>query len=218
MAVSWQTGYLRYKQYFMNISLFYRKREDVRMFLEILLTLLAIAFFVLGAIRPTLLTIAQLVNDIKEKEKTLAEMESKITNLNKAKNLYSREFSKISLLDSAIPNSPDPLKYSRQLEALVQKNSLVLKKFTLGRVSLLGTSSNQQTANSQEVNDFKSFSISLDVQGDYPLLTTLFSQLENLRRPYVLESATFSIVPQENQILLSITGLVPYLESSNLNQ
>jgi hypothetical protein len=61
MALGWRQGYSRYRAYFLNIYNLYKQRPDLRMFLEILLSLGAIAIFAAFAVRPTALTIVQLM-------------------------------------------------------------------------------------------------------------------------------------------------------------
>lgn len=218
MAVSWREGYVRYRQYFLNIALFYKKRQDVQMFLEILLSLGAIAIFLLGALRPTFLTIAKLLTDIKQKEQTLVIMDQKIGNLNKAKSTYNQEVSKIPLLDSAIPDKSRPVEYVRQLEGVSQKNGISVARIAVGEVPILGESASATSSAESPLpppvaaNNFK---ISIDVEGSYTSLVSFLKDIENLRRPLILNEVFFVLVPQENQILLTVNGLVPYLERGN---
>ena len=108
MYPGWRNNYLRYKTYFLNVLGRYRERADVRVYLEILLSLTAISIFSVFALRPTLLTIAELIKEIESKKLTLTQMEEKINNLSQAQTLFDRERGKIVLLDTSktsIPNS-----------------------------------------------------------------------------------------------------------------
>ncbi|MCK4588646.1 hypothetical protein KAT60_02400, partial [Candidatus Woesebacteria bacterium] len=88
MALGWRRGYLRYKSYFLNVIVVYKRRKDLRMFLEITLSLVTISFFAVFALKPTLLTIAELTKEIKTKEETVAKMDEKIQNLERGQQIY----------------------------------------------------------------------------------------------------------------------------------
>ena len=86
MAGGWRSNYLRYRSFFLNIYNVYKRRPDLKMFMEILLSLGTISFFAAFALRPTALTIVDLLEQIDEKETTIEKMDQKIQNL-----LLSRE-------------------------------------------------------------------------------------------------------------------------------
>src|SRR3972149_11044320 len=100
MNPGWRNNYLRYKSYFLNVVGSYRERADIRVYLEILLSLVTVSIFSIFALRPTLLTIAHLTREIQSKQQTLKTMEDKIGNLGQAQSLYDRERAKIALLES----------------------------------------------------------------------------------------------------------------------
>ena len=106
MALGWRKDYLRYRSYFLNIVGVYKQRKDLRMFLELLLTLVTVSFFAAFALRPTLLTIIELLKEIDTKEETLTKMSTKIQNLQQAQTLFLQEQSRISLLETTIPDTP----------------------------------------------------------------------------------------------------------------
>ena len=91
MALGWKKDYLRYKSFFLNVLAIYKQRTDLHLFSEILLSLITILLFGIFAIRPTLLTIAQLVKDIRGKEATLALMDQKINSLNRARAILAEK-------------------------------------------------------------------------------------------------------------------------------
>ena len=108
MALGWRGNYLRYKDFFLNTLLIYRKRPDLKMFLEASLSLITILVFLLFALRPTLITIATLVREIKGKEELVAGLDQKIANLDAAEVVYSQEEQRINRVREAVPVSPEP--------------------------------------------------------------------------------------------------------------
>ena len=143
MNPSWRKNYLRYKTYFLNVVARYKEREDVKVYLEILLSLLTISVFAVFALRPTLITIAQLIKDIQGKKETVAKMDEKIGKINKAKVLYDSEKERIALLDTAIPAKPQAEVFIRQIEGLVGKDNTLLDSFQTGKVVLWEKNQNQ---------------------------------------------------------------------------
>ena len=105
MALGWKSNYLRYKSFFLNVAGQYQKKNELKMFMEVLLSLSAVAIFGLFAIKPTLTTIATLIKDMQGKRQTLALMDEKIENLNQARKVYDEEKAGIELLKTAIPKS-----------------------------------------------------------------------------------------------------------------
>jgi hypothetical protein len=115
MALGWRKDYLRYRSYFLNIVNVYKQRRDVKAFLELILTLVTISFFALFALKPTLLTIIELLREIEAKEETVEKMDTKIQNLQQAQTLYIQEAARIKLLETAIPDKPAPDLFVRQI-------------------------------------------------------------------------------------------------------
>lgn len=208
MAVSWRQNYLRYRQYFLNTLTVYKKRKDFKMFLEVLLSLTAIAIFGSFALRPTALTIVQLINDTKAKQEVIVQMDQKITDLAVANNLYSQELSRITLLDTAIPDSPQPEVFIRQTEGVVNKNGVELIGSSIGEVVLAGEDESPPEEASELV-------VSITASGEWPALVSFLGDLENLRRPLAVNSASVNSVEKKegNTIVLAISALLPYLKN-----
>lgn len=219
MAAALKGQYTRYQKYFFDIVSLYKKRQDLRLFLEILLSLTAISFFGLFAIRPTFVTIGSLLNQIRSKEELLAQMETKITNLESAQAVYSRELPRISLLDSAIPEAPTPESYVRQLEGLASANNVSLQGLTIGETTLLGRG--EIIREDEDVTALpegaKGISVTMTAAGSYADLASFLTNLENLRRPVLIDVLSFnrlsfeSLDSGEFGLVINIAGRVPYI-------
>ncbi|MDP1710294.1 MAG: hypothetical protein Q8L28_01635, partial [bacterium] len=90
MAQGWRKEYSRYKEYFLNVVNLYKQRADLRVFLEIILSLTTITIFAIFALKPTAVTIIGLVNEIKDKENSLSGLNQKINDLKTARNIYNQ--------------------------------------------------------------------------------------------------------------------------------
>lgn len=214
MALGWRRGYLQYKRIFLDIASIYNQRREVKAFLELLLSLGAIAIFGMFALRPTLLTIANLYREIKAKEEMVAKLNQKAQAFVQAQTIYNQERSRLELLSSAIPDKPTPELFVRQIEGLVGKHAIEVLGLSIGKATLLGTSTEEQSNNSLLPSDASSISFSLSTKGNYLSQSSFLSDLETLRRPIKVD--TFSINASETEgedvLILVMTGQTPYFK------
>jgi hypothetical protein len=217
MALGWRKEYIRYKSYFLNISRIYKEREDLKIFLEIILSLVAISFFGLFAIRPTFLTIAQLIKDIKNKEETIVKMDLKIGNLQTAQKVLEEEAGKISVLDSSIPTIPQPDIFVRQIEGLALENSVTIMGIAINGIVIKGNQTPNTDQKSNEVSPLpdgaNGMGFSLSTTGNYQNLVSFIEKCQLLRIPVKIDIWGINLSKTEGGNILSliITGRVPYL-------
>jgi hypothetical protein len=215
MALGWRKEYFRYKTYFLDIVNLYKQKEDLRMFLEILLSLATVSFFGIFALKPTLFTITQLLKDIKTKEETVAKMDTKIANLETAQSILDQNTAKLALVNSAIFTAPKPEVFSRQAEGLAKKNSVSLLGLTLGEATLVGKATPPKASKELKSLPAEAFEItfSLSVSGTYGGLFSFLKDLEGSRLPFWIDSFTVSTAKVKDQKLLTlvVSGRIPYL-------
>ena len=214
MALGWRSGYLRYKRLFLNIAELYNQRRDVRAFLETLLTLGTIAVFAIFALRPTLLTIANLYQEIKAKEELAANLTKKSQNLVAAQTIYNQEGQRLLFLTSAMPGKPLPELFVRQLEGLVAKHNVQVLGLTFGKATLLGSEDVSTTKKIPLPANMGGASFSLSTKGTYASISSFLSDLESLRRPIIIDTFSLNVSEVEGQdvLVLVVTGLAPYLK------
>lgn len=219
MALGWKKQYLRYKGFFLNILAVYKNRQDVKIFLELILSLTTVSFFAIFALRPTLVTIAQVVKDNRTKEETITAMDEKIQNLRLAQEVYNKETSRIPLIRSSIPLFPQPEMFVRQIEGLASKNAVSIIGFNINSVTLVGQKeSKQQTIPSVLPENARGLEFSISASGNYSSLKNFLTELENLRRPVKIISTTLnaSVSEQNRTLVLSVSGITPFLEDTNI--
>jgi hypothetical protein len=189
------------------------------MFLEIILSLTTISAFATFALRPTALTITQLLEEIDQKEETIQKMDTKIQNLQIAQNLYAQEQSKIALLDQAVPTNPAPEVYIRQLEGLASTRGVNVLGMSIGELTLVGEADKKKRGSDKLEplpQDSGEVTFSISAQGTYQQLDTYFNDLNNLRRPPKIDSINFNAAKTEEgqTLVLIIQGRVPYLNQN----
>lgn len=216
MALGWRGQYLRYREFFLNIMLLYRSRRDLKMFLEIILSLTTIIVFLLFALKPTALTIIALFREINEKEEAVSSLDKKIANLESARTVYSEETALLPAVESAIPNQPQPEVFVKQIEGIANKNSVKVLGASVGEITLVGKV-DQTKKKSSDLKALpsgsKEMSISLSVNGSYPGIMSFARDLENSRRPIKIDSFGINVSTTETgrQLVAIISGRVPFL-------
>jgi Tfp pilus assembly protein PilO len=222
MAAHWQQNYQLYKKYLQNIIILYQKRQDIRVFTELLLTLAAIFTFGIFAIKPTLVTIAQLIREKNNKEKIIAVMDEKIANLTQAEIVFDQEKNRILTLNLAIPDQPLPENYIRQIEGIAKNNNVTLTSLTIANAPLIGKPQDEVPSASKIQKETKitplpenanHLPISLRVTGDYHTLLSFLANIESMRRPFYPEETNLSLLEEgSTNLVLSISGQIVYLK------
>jgi hypothetical protein len=199
MEAGWRRNYLRYKSFFLNMLTQYRERSDWKAYLEILLSLLTISIFAIFALRPTVLTIAELIGQIEEKKETVEKMDSKIQNLGKAQSLYDREAQNILLLtQSVIAKTPNSDIFARQIEGLSVKHQITVASVSLGEAVLFSvgnpTTQEPNPETQTEVHETMDFSVSLNLATEqYENALAFIKDFQNLRSPAKVSDMKISV-------------------------
>jgi hypothetical protein len=214
MQGNWREKYNRYKSFLLNTVDRYEERTDVRVYLEILLSLATISVFAIFALRPTLLTIAELIKEIEAKEELVDKLDSKIETITAAQIIYDKHRNNIELLKDAVPQQAkiDHLIY--QLEGLVEKNNLRAQSIAVKETPLLDSPKKSVQSGQNDKESSESVSFDIKVRGDYVSLFSFITDVENLLRPIKIINTTILAQQDEEteEIFLSLTlsGDMPY--------
>lgn len=201
----------RYHRYFVDLKALYQKREIV-VYTGLILSLFAIAFFGLFALRPTLITIATLYREIQDKRKTEQTLQAKINNLRLAQVNYAQVANSVQLVNQALPADAAIAEIVYPFEILAQRNSLSLTSVNFTPVDIRGKSQKPKTA----VKDTSASIVGFDLvlKGDFANFQTFLSSLENLRRIMAIDR--FSLKQNKTEegdsvMSLNLTGRAFYL-------
>lgn len=216
MPSSWKKDYFRYKEFFLNIIKIYTLKPDLRIYLELVLSLMTISIFAFFAIKPTVITIIDLNKEITEKERINLALQQKLTSLQTADYLMQSETPRLLLLDQAIPSKALPEVLIKQLENLANSKSLKILNVSLSDTIIVGKKDTSKKGLDEIKLSSKSNTLPLimSVTGDYQNLAAFLSDIENLRRPIKINSLSITSNMSENQrtLVLTIAGLTPYYE------
>lgn len=212
--VNFRQEYGRYTRYFQEIKKTYAKHPEVRRGIELLLTLLAISFFTVFAIRPTVNTIAELLSTIRTQEEISAKLDQKIKNLTTAKNLYTQEQANIALLDEGLTKTAFPEKYLRQIEGLAGVSNVTISSFNLDEVQLIGKpdAAVAKERDKSLPEGIEEQNTTFAVSGNYTAVISFLEAVEKLRIPFTVSS--FSLSPASDtgnsNFILNFSGFFPY--------
>lgn len=197
MMIDWQNEFYRYRRYFVDFRQIYRHKKNLA-YTEIVLSILTTVFFIIFAIKPTIITITGLLKEIKDKTEVSAKFEEKIQALGMAQNNFQTFQNDFVLIDQALPVKPEITNLVKDVEGSVNQSQAAIKSFQVDQVALL-----QPTT----VNGLKEINFSLMVNGDYPRCKNLLQTLVNLRRLISIDQIGISTNKEDvNQLDLSITA------------
>lgn len=217
MATGWRSSYYRYKELFLNVSAVYKRRADLRAFLEIVLSIIAVIIFLLFALKPTALTIISLVKQIREERNTLSALNQKVSNLQMASTVLGQNQSYIESIETAVASAPTPDTFAKQIEGISAKNGTELISLTINEVMLVGTPPTVKVSNEIEPLPGNAYEMgySANVRGKFSNIQSFLKDLENLRviskvDSVIINSTTTS---SERVIVAIVSGRIPYLSN-----
>ena len=223
MALGWRKEYSRYKGFYLNVLTAYKNKPDVKVFFELILSIIAVTIFSVFALRPTAITILGLYKEIKAKEELVAKMDTKIANIKSAQDLVLKEQTRLTLLDTAIPDSPRPDQFVRQIEGITAKDNSGLTGMSLGEATLLGE--NRTTSSREDTEKLPAGALGLEftltLASDYKSLYSFLSDFEFMRRPIKMGTVNISQSSDEegnSSLNLGISGQAPYFKAESNKQ
>jgi Tfp pilus assembly protein PilO len=181
---NYKLEYTRYRHYFHNLWSLYQK-PSVKVSSALLLTLFTIIFFAAFAIRPTLVTVAELIKKIDDQRQVLEQMKKKSAALASAQQEYMSVQAKLPLINTAVPPDeaiPDLIKI---IEGTAAFHQLALESLSIGDIVYADPKSPQPAGPQTRT-------ISLSVTGTYDSINTFLKDLQRLPRLSTLETVNFS--------------------------
>ncbi len=161
---------------------------------ELFLTVAAVIFFAIFAIRPTVLTMSNLINELEEKEKLSEKFRQKIATLSTLQAQYQQIKTDAIILDEAFPNEPELTKMLKSLEKLASDNQLIIDSIQVTEIP-------KTEAGATKV--LSSYPLSITVFGDYQNIRNFSEEILMLRRMVTIDSITFQTEEDRSKRKLS---------------
>lgn len=175
------------KQLAQSLSDFYQK-PVARVSVELFLSIGAVIFFAIFAIRPTLLTMSDLIKEIEDKRQLDKQMAQKIAALSSAQSEYLKLQERVGVLDEAVPTGPNLIGLFKIIEKLASDNQLVITAMSVNDVpkDIVGEPAFDQL-------ERKNLEFTVGITGDYASVRTFVNQLSQVRRTILVDRVTFSV-------------------------
>ena len=179
----------------------YLKEERTQTFAMVVFSLIAMSFFGVFAISPTLSTIAQLRKQIDDSQFVERQLDQKIQNIQILQNLYTQLQPDLPYVTNALPTAPTIPLLIAQINKLAQQNDV--------QVSSLQTQAVELTKIQNAQTPFNAYTVTFALSGDYTHLTDFLKQYAQFERIVGIDSLALS--PDQtkaNALNLNITSTV----------
>ncbi len=182
-------------------------RPIAQVSLELFLSIIAVMFFAIFAIRPTLVTISDLIKEIDDKKALSEKMSQKIASLATVQTQYLGLGDQISILEEAIPSEPKFEEALRVMEKLASDRMLVINSIQVNEVP-----PTQKEVVPFSQKERKNLPVIITVAGDYPTIRNFVEDLKNYRRALIVDSIVFTVNEERNQkkLTANITVNIQY--------
>lgn len=178
MPFDTRVDYHRYQRYFTNISRLYQKKE-VKIYTSLILTFATVSFFALFAIRPTITTIASLIQELETQKNIDSQLQAKITALGQAQKNYN-QLTNASLIEEALPIQSGIEQLLYNLEYLIRTEGVIIQSLSFSPVVINGVPKENQ------------INFTITISGNKVALNQFLDSFYDLRRVITIESTSFS--------------------------
>lgn len=183
-----------------NALFAFYKNPVARVSLELVFSILAVMFFAIFAIKPTLLTMSELVKEIDDKKALDNQLAQKIASLNTAQAQYQKFSSQFYLLDQAIPKTALLVESLKIVEKIASSNDLVIQGITISSVP------EETIQASADKSKRETLTFNVDVAGDYLNIRQFADDIMASRRMMIIDQVNFSL--GNNRYQKNLTAIV----------
>ncbi len=176
-----------------QLEQFYEK-PVTRVSFELVMSLLAVIFFALFALRPTLNTMSALLQEIEEKEEVDAALQRKISALGTAQNEYLTYSERFGILDEAIHTNVSLERALIYMEYLVARENLSLAGLQIEEFPLVLTRPEDLTEElSLDDREIRAYAFQISFSGSYNDVLQFFSAIESVKPLFAVQEFSFTV-------------------------
>jgi Tfp pilus assembly protein PilO len=186
----------RYRQYLKMLPAL--KSDHAKAITMLIFTFAALSFLGVFAINPTLTTIVDLQQQLKESEDVHEKLVTKMNNLSNLQQQYNLLAGDLPVVYDAIPQQASVPLFIAQVEALAKKNNLTVTSLQVSQVPLTSGDASEKAA--------LSFVFSLEAEGTYDNMTSFLKSLTNFSRIVNLESVGIFRDSKSDALVLNVKG------------
>ncbi len=194
---SLKQDYQRYKKYFTDI----RRIAGQAVFQEsftVVLSLFLVSFFIVFALRPTFVKIAELRVQIETSEKTLTQLQVKTQSLSRAADLWNEITPYREQLNASIPVGPAYVEFVKEVEALSARHGVAYEGASFASSLITQVGSNFYSP--EKPLEGIAVPYTVRVSGSYPNLINFLKDFRMIDRVVSFENVGFSRETQRGQV------------------
>jgi Tfp pilus assembly protein PilO len=175
------------------------RKENTRLATTLILTFVALSFFGIFAINPTLTTIIELQKQLEDSEFTHQQLTTKITNLSTLQQKYTNLNADLQVLENAIPKEAAATKLTGQIHTLAADSKLTIRNLRVAEVTLTsGKTSNTPKGLSYVFN--------VEASGTYEQMLFFADTLTKFSRIVTVEAISVGRDTRTQDLVLNIRG------------
>lgn len=196
----------RSKQLSKTLQFFYQN-PMAAVSMELFLTVGLVLFLGAFAIRPTLLTMSDLLKEIDDKRHLNEQLNQKVAALATAQSEYLALESRLFVLDQAIPSEPNVMEAVKILEKTAAEQSLIISSVSVSELP-------EKDASASATEKVSYVPITLSLTGDYPGIRRFVEAIKTNRRIFAVDTVIFTTGQelQRKTLHATITMNVPYFQ------
>ncbi len=171
---------------YQKLTLIYQ-RPEIKIPVEVILSVFASIFLIAVAIRPTLITVTELKKKIVDQELVEKKLQTKINKLINANNQLNQFSNDLTLFARAVPENYTYANLAKKIELIASQQNLFVKSISFSSAMVTGNNKDKKenTKNKEWRNGdniIKEFSIHFDLLGNEFQLINFLTEVENLDR------------------------------------
>lgn len=175
------------------------KEKKIQAFITIALTLIALSFFAIFAINPTLSTIANLQKQSEDNTFVEQKLDVKFSNLNTLTESYKSIEPELSYVYNALPKTAEVPSLIGQFATLGTQNNIIVSRVQIYEVDLTKTQEGAQK--------FSTVGFSIEAQGTYINILKYINSVTDFERIVTIDTISLSKGTEKDANLkLSIRG------------
>jgi len=173
-----------------DIEQFYNK-PITRVSFEVIISIVTVILFALFALRPTLLTMSDLLREIEEKRELDEKLGQKISSLATAQSEYSTYRAQIQALDQAILRESSLEEVAYYLESVLLESGLTVQRLSFGQIPVQTSAVAENP--SQPV--LTKYQVQIVLDGDLPAFRAFLERIEKVKPLFSVNG--WSVSPAE---------------------
>jgi Tfp pilus assembly protein PilO len=187
----------KYKQYLKMLP--DMSKEDTQLITTLILTFVALTFFGIFAINPTLTTIVDLQKQLDDSQFTKEQLTTKIANLSALQQQYTNLSPDLPLIEDAVPSSANATKLAGQLHSMTQESDLKIRNMRISTVQIAGGTN---AANAKGM----SYIFTVEAEGTYENMMQFAENVTNFNRIVTVETISIGRDPKSDLLVLYLRG------------